>query len=83
MVTRAHENKGTGLSHSGLALGETLNLKAFTPLRVRRRASADPLQSTLRKKNYDNWLTDFKPRLYCAPFQVKGAFRDFPVVDGL
>ena len=50
---------------------------------MRRRATTARLYSAIRKKNYDNWLTGFKPRLYCAPFQVKGAFRDFPVVDGL
>ena len=27
-----------------------------------------------RCKNYDIWLTGPNPRLYCAPFQVKGAF---------
>ena len=65
------------------ALRETLNLPAFAPDRMRRRGSAAQRGPSLRKKNYDNWLTGFKPRLYCAPFQVKGAFRDFPVVDGL
>jgi len=77
------ENKGKCHSPSMPALRETLNLPAFGLNRMRRCASAAWRHSTLRKKNYDNWLTGFKPRLYCAPFQVKGAFRDFPVVDGL
>lgn len=83
LVTSADENKGKCHSRSMPALRETLNLPAFALDRMRRRDSAVWRRCNLRKKIYDNWLTGFKPRLYCAPFQVKGAFRDFPVVDGL
>jgi hypothetical protein len=31
---------------------------------------------------HDERLTAPAPRLYCAPFQPKRDFRDFPVIDG-
>ena len=50
----------------------------------RRRAQTGNVRTNFAQgcKNYDNWLTGPNPRLYCAPFQVKGAFRDFSDIDG-
>jgi hypothetical protein len=35
-----------------------------------------------RAKIRDKRLTGLKPGIYCAPFQVKGVFRDFSAIDG-
>jgi hypothetical protein len=34
-------------------------------------------------KGWRNWLTGSIPGLYCAPFQPKRGFRDFPAIDGV
>ena len=46
--------------------------------------SRPQLRSAQRtNKNQDKRLTGSNPGLYCAPFQLKRDFRDFPAIDGV